>query len=313
MSVLISDDVTKTAITYDLASLAIARDELNLSPNDHTRDAFLSRGITQVSYIVQRYCNRIFWPERITETQQIEQDPYPYQVPGGVRPMTLDRWPVIKVYSVKQIFPINVPNPFVEGTDFSVDKKTGLLTRLNPFTGVAVAWEALPTVIDYVAGYGAIAVEPTTIPANPGPYTYQALQGATFSYDEGVINTSSGAAFTAVTGAPGPGQYQIVVTPADPSDLSKPQKVTYTFNAADTGTGVTITYAYSNIPPDVTDVTLRGITQRWWSRDRDPLLMSIDQPNLGSKRWWVSRPGEQGTLPPEITGALAPYRVPVIA
>jgi len=303
MTVTISKVINAPAASQDLTTLAIVRDELNLKSTDTSQDAWLSRSITQASAVFARACNRVFWPELITETQQIQQDPYPQQTPGGVAPLVLTRWPLVAVNSVAQIYPINFNQPLTVDLDYSINTENGALTRLNRFTGVAVTWEAVPTIINYIAGYGSLVAEPQTVPASP--YQIVPANASVFSFDNGV-NYASGGAFTKVTGTP---------SVAGTYALSQVNNAwTYTFAPADQGASVLPNYAYANIPADLVEASLRFITGRFWSKDRDPNLMSIDQPNLGSKRFWVnSQTGENGAIPPEIMSLLTPYRVPAIA
>ena len=303
MGVAILKTVLAPAADYDLTDLATVKDELNIPSTDTSNDTWLGRAISQVSAIVSRYCNRVFLPELLLETQYIEQDAYPNQTPGGIAPLQLSRWPILSLVSVAQVTAINTRQALVQGTDFAVDFDKGQLIRLNPFTGVAMVWEALPTIIEYGAGYGAVAAENQTVPATPGPYTVTVNNAATFSFDGGVTY-ANGTAFTAVTGTPAnAGEYSVAMATG-----------IYSFNAADQGASIIIDYGYSDIPDDLIDAVLRVVTQRFKQKDRDPMLMSINQPGVGEKRWWVgTTAGQNGALPPEITGLLdGVYRVPVI-
>ena len=303
MGVAILKTVLAPAADYDLTDLATVKDELSIPAIDTSNDSWLGRAISQVSAVVARYCNRVFLPELLLETQYIEQDAYPNQTPGGIAPLQLSRWPILGLVSVKHLIATNTTQALVQGTDFAVDYDKGQLIRLNPFTGVAVVWEALPTIIEYSAGYGAIVEEARTVPATPGPYTVTVINAATFSFDGGVIY-ANGTAFTAVSGAPAAaGEYSVALATG-----------IYTFNAADQGASIVIDYGYSDIPDDLIDAVLRVVTQRFKQKDRDPMLMSTNQPGVGEKRWWVgTTAGQNGALPPEITGLLdGTYRVPTV-
>jgi len=71
---------------------------------------------------------------------------------------------------------------------------------------------------------------------------------------------------------------------------------------------------YKTIPADLVDATLRLVTARYAARGRDPLIMSQDQPGLGTQRYWVGgMPGVKGAFPQEIAALLDLYRVPVTA
>lgn len=148
--------VLTAASSYDLTDLATVKDELGLPVTDVSNDAFLGRAITQVSSIIANYCNRVFPVETVQDVIDIEQDPYPYQTPGGFAAVQLSRFPVVSVTSVAQTVSAGVTQALTEDTDFRVDNERGWLIRLSPFTGVAVKWEALPVTVTYSAGYAAI-------------------------------------------------------------------------------------------------------------------------------------------------------------
>ncbi len=303
MGVAIIKTVLAPAADYDLTDLATVKDELNIPSSDTSNDTWLARAISQVSAVVARYCNRVFLPELLLETQYIEQDAYPNQTPGGIAPLQLSHWPILSLVSVAQVTAINTTQALVQGTDFAVDYDKGQLIRLNSFTGVAVVWEALPTNIEYSAGYGAAVAEAHTVPVTPGPYTVTVANAATFSFDGGVTY-ANGTAFKAVLGTPATaGEYSVAMATG-----------IYIFNAADQGASIIINYGYSEIPDDLIDAVLRVVTQRFKQKDRDPMLMSINQPGVGEKRWWVgTTAGQNGALPPEITGLLdGVYRVPTV-
>lgn len=300
MGATIITTVTDPAPNYNLTDLATVHDELSIPTTDTTNDAFLNRAIAQASKVISNYCNRKFQVEGIQDLVYIEQDPYPYQVPGGIYPLQLSKYPLLSVSSVVQTIAIDTTQALVDGTDYKVDAANGWLIRLNPFTGVATKWEALPVTVSYVGGYGANDDQATSVPGT-GPYQVTVTRAASFSVDRGVSYTG-GAALTKVTGAPAAGQYSV-----------DPATGIYTFAAADAGAAVTISYSYNQIPDDLVDATLRLVTQRFKQKNRDPMLMSQTQPNLGEQRWWVgATPGQNGALPPEIAGLLdGTYRVPV--
>ncbi len=294
---------TAPAGPYDLTTLAIVHDELNIPTADTSNDAFLSRAITQASAAVAKYCGRVFQVEGLTDLIYIQQDPYPYQVPGGVYPLQLSRWPLVgTIESVLQTIAAGVTQTLNLGTDFTIDAERGWLIRLNQFTGVSTAWEAMPVTVSYQAGYTRSVVnESGTIPA-ASPYTVTVAQAASFAADEGVLYAASLTPLTAVASAPGPGEYSVGDTGV------------YTFNVADEGKGVLFSYEYEYLPDDLVDACLRLVTARFKGRARDPMLMEQQTQDLGTQRFWVgSAPGQNGALPPEIEALIDQYRVPVIS
>jgi hypothetical protein len=95
-----------------------------------------------------------------------------------------------------------------------------------------------------------IPVEPRTIPASPA-YTitvnHPQATSPTITQDLGVTFTIGGAALVAVGGAPAAGQYSVNLATG-----------VYTFNAADAGKGVNITYRYVALASNYT-VTLPNL------------------------------------------------------
>lgn len=73
----------------------------------------------------------------------------------------------------------------------------------------------------------------TTIPANPGPYTVQVTEHATFASNLGVLDKTSGKMMTKVAADPAAGQYSLSAG-------------TYTFAAADAGHSVAIRYSHND-------------------------------------------------------------------
>jgi hypothetical protein len=91
----------------------------------------------------------------------------------------------------------------------------------------------------YTAGYTLdVYGESNLIPATPGPYTKAVANAANFWQDNGV------AGLTAVAGTPGAGQYSV-------SGYGSATPGVYTFNAAQQGETVLISYAYGGTPYDL--------------------------------------------------------------
>jgi hypothetical protein len=84
---------------------------------------------------VRVHCNRVFVPELVRDQFDIQQDPYPYQTPGGFAQLQLSRWPVIGGVSVVQTLASGAsPSTqlLIEGKDYRLDAAAGQLLRLNP-------------------------------------------------------------------------------------------------------------------------------------------------------------------------------------
>lgn len=294
------------ASSYDLTDVATAKDELVIT--DTSKDTFLTRAVTEASSMISKYCSRTFNVEQIRDDFYWERQPPTYQFPRGPAPLQLTRWPVIDVVSVIQTLDsTGTTQTLSEGVDFTVNNETGELMRLrSPAPGlpwVQVNWETFPVSVRYSAGYGELVEsEAQTIPATP--YQVTVAEASEFVIDRGVTFAIGGTALTLVTGTPSTGQYEVNAATG-----------VYTFAAADTGKGVLISYIYEEIPDDLALAALRLTSVRFSQRGgRDPMLVSISQPGIGDKRWWVgAAPGQKGSLPPEVAGLLdGIYRSPVV-
>jgi hypothetical protein len=156
MSAAIVTKLLGAADNYDLVTLDVVKDELQIQLSDTSRDDFLGRTITQVSTLVQNYVKRPFAIETIEDAIYLRRFPYGHswrhRSPSGVAPLQLSRWPVVNVSSVQQAG-ASGPVALIEDQDFAVDAKPGLLLRLDPLTGAARNWEPFDVVVVYDAGY----------------------------------------------------------------------------------------------------------------------------------------------------------------
>jgi hypothetical protein len=96
-----------------------------------------------------------------------------------------------------------------------------------------------PVLRDLLAGASKVDSErkvesqAAAIPATPGPYTVTVTNSANFDQDLGVVNASTGSAFTRVASAPATGQYSVSAG-------------VYTFASADEGDSIIISYAWND-------------------------------------------------------------------
>jgi hypothetical protein len=289
--------VLSPAASQLLTDLPTTKVELSIATADTSNDAWLTQAITQVSASIQRHTKRVFAPEYVQDVFDVEQDPYPYQTPGGFAQLELSRWPVLAVTSVVQTLAPGTTQALVQGTDFRVDNRTGRILRLNPFTGVATLWEAIPVTVTYTAGFGALELETHSAPA-VSPFEVTVDEADDFSCDQGV-SYANGTALVSAAANPAQGQYVV-------------DDGVYTFNAADASQSLAFAYATLNIPADIVEVCLKLITARFRGRARDPLLIQRDQPGLGTERFWFDT-SQTGAFPPDIEDALDDYRVPTVA
>lgn len=278
--------VVQAAATYDLTDIATVKDELSIAASETTKDAWLSRAISQQSSVIANYCRRVFHAEHLLEaTLPVNRGLY-----GGALSnsdvLQLQRWPIVAITSL-----VENGSEIVAGTDYSADLASGQALRLS--SGCARPWALAPLTVSYIAGYTAEAAETSTVAASVA-----VAKASAFVFDRGVTFIN-GDDLSKVDGAPGLGEYAVSSAGI------------YTFNVGNVGSSVRISYAYSKIPDDLVEACLRLITMRFKARGRDPMLMGRDQPNLGSERFWVGpAPGQNGAIPPEIASLIDHYRVP---
>jgi Phage gp6-like head-tail connector protein len=79
------------------------------------------------------------------------------------------------------------------------------------------------------------------------------------------------------------------------------------------GERITIVYVggyalLGSLPYPIEQACLTLIKHRWAARDRDPMLRSLVIPNVQEETYWVGATGDDGAIPPEVAGLLAPYR-----
>ena len=149
---------------YDLIDLATVKDELDIDPDDTAQDARLVRAIIEESLAIAHYCHRVFAVETVQDVIYPERDAYPYQVPGGVAPLQLARWPLVAVAWVSIVDPPGTITTLVQAPgfasnrpgDFLSDPAHGWLVRLDPYTGYPTSWNPVMTTVVYQAGYAAI-------------------------------------------------------------------------------------------------------------------------------------------------------------
>lgn len=283
--------VTAAAASYDLTDLATVKDELEISGTG--KDAFLTRAIGQASAAIASYCNRVFPPERLSETFHLLDDDSNFNLDGAIGPLQLSRFPAIVVRSVTEN-----DVALVEGTDYLVDYEKAQLHRLSAQSlQRVVRWACSPIAVAYDAGYGAALTESGTVPATPFKITV--TKAAAFAFDESVTR-NDGTVFVKVGGAPAAGQYSVAAG-------------VYTFNTANAGDVLAIRYVYTAIPYDLVTATLKAVTARFGSRGRDPFKIAHSEPGIGEDRYWIGNlPNQDGAFTPEIQGLIDPYREPAL-
>lgn len=160
MAIEIITTVLTPAASYDLTDLATVKDELSLPTADTSKDCFLSRGITQVSAAIARYCNRVFPAETVSDLIYLRGRPFSphYAVTplGQPAPLQLTRWPVVSMTSVIETAADGTTTTLLEDTDYQLDPATGWLFRLDCTSGMLRNWFTASVTAQYEAGYAAI-------------------------------------------------------------------------------------------------------------------------------------------------------------
>lgn len=293
-----SNEIVTTVVTpaasYDLTDLATVKADLGLETGDAASDAFLTRAISQSSKAAANRCNRVFPVETVSDLIYLDRG---ILRNSGASLLQLSRWPVLQIASVITNAGLSDQATLGAGTDYQLKADSGQLLRLDASDGSPMRWCARTVTVRYSAGYGAQASQTTTIPATP--FQISVTQKTGFALDLGVLYGST--PFVAVTGAPAAGQYSVAAG-------------IYTFNAADSGKSVAITYLFTDIPDDLAEACLRIVTMRFKAKGRDPMLVSEESPGVGNQRYWVGNmPGHKGAFTPEIDALLDAYCVPVAA
>lgn len=284
--------VLVAAASYDLVDVVTAKDELQIPAVDTSKDAFIARAISQISAVIAQETNRVFAVETVQDQIFPGRDAYPGQLPGGVRPLQLSRWPLIA-----PPFSIAAAAPTSSGKVLLVASTDGIAA------GMPVGHASVPvgtTVASYVAD--------TSITLSA------AVTGTVAAGDEigfGLVCAIIDPSGTTTRLSPGTD----FLIDAQRGWLTRLNKFTlYPCGWDAVQTLVAYQSGFPTIPPDLVDATLRAVTLRNLARSRDPMLKSQDMPGLGTQTFWVgSVPGVAGVFPEEISAILDNYRVPVVA
>lgn len=300
--VLIAATATPPAGAYDLTTLAIAKDELQLDAADTRQDAFLQRGITQVSQAIGNECNRTFQVEAVQDTCYIQQEPFPWQNPAGVAPLQLSRFPLVNVGPCRS----NPTSPpiavFTGDTNGTVNVANVNPAGLAPGMLVFAKDRSVPvgTAIQSIGGGGLVLTKAATstvigLSFNTGIQVIQQLGNGLFqTLDYGVDFTVD----------PEVGQLIRLDTFTGVAVKWEAYPTTVAYQAG-----------FTAIPDDLADAVLQMVTARLYARGRDPSVVERTQDRaIGTERFWVGgTPGQKGAFPPQIWDLLDNYRVPVVA
>lgn len=292
--VLIAATAAGGAGPYDLTTLAVAKDELQIDTADTRNDTFLQRGITQVSQAIRNECNRTFQVEAIQDVLYIQREPFPWQNPAGIIPLQLSRFPLVN----------STPVAFT-GTTNGTTSVTGLSTTAGLVVGMLV-----------FAPDGSIpdgtAIQSINTGAGSLVLTQAASSSSTLALTSGirvVQQLGNGLTQTLTYGQ----DYTVDATLGQLIRLDSFTGTQVTWEAYPT----TVHYqaGFATIPNDLVDAVLQMVTARFYARGRDPNVVERTQAQaIGTERFWVGgTPGQKGAFPPQIWDLLDNYRVPVVA
>jgi hypothetical protein len=157
--------VTSPASSYDLTTLATAKEDLGIS--DSSQDAKLSRLITAASRAVATYLNRVMAKETVVETIRFD-DVQEYVV--------LQRAPVVTITSAVE------DGTTVDADEYETDQDSGTLYRLDA-SGYRHVWIACKSlVVTYEGGW--------VLPGNSGRTLPEDIEQGTLAMLRGVWSAS---------------------------------------------------------------------------------------------------------------------------
>jgi hypothetical protein len=140
--------VTMPAASLALVSLDVAKDALRVTVD--TKDGLIGRQIAQVSAAINTYCNRVF-------VRQSYRDQFRYSTNwlGFGSPLVLVHSPVAVDADGDLVLTVDEDGALVGTTEWSVDRSSGALYRLDSAGGFA-AWSGALVTVNYDAGFDII-------------------------------------------------------------------------------------------------------------------------------------------------------------
>ncbi|ANM12050.1 phage head-tail connector protein [Rhizobium sp. N324] len=143
--------VLTPASSADLVTLSDVKAELGLTGGGD--DAVLKRYLAGASLAIAQYCNRTFVQETVKDEIWPDREFYAFQVAGSLSDIQLSRWPLSGDVTVTEN-----GDALTSGTDFRVDAKTGIATRIDT-NAYPREWQAWPLSFTYTAGYSSIPAD----------------------------------------------------------------------------------------------------------------------------------------------------------
>lgn len=292
---------------YWLTLLADVKDELGITGDD--QDQRLKRYITAESVGIARYCNRIFGLSTWQDEFRPQHGVWGEGVRAALNPLTLARWPLACSSVVS-----------FTGNTHSTATVDGLSSTAGLFPGQLVFGAVIPL------GVSILSVNPTTASIQLSQPAIATATGVALNTGLQVIETVAGVATTLIAGT----DFQVDAGSLLPGDegvgslyrlnhQNNPRtwpaaQINVVYQAGYALPGFPVRNQIAALPPDLQDVCMQLVVGRYFARDRDPMMKSIEQPSLGRKEYWIgATPGQSGPYPNEIMAVLDRYRVPVTA
>jgi hypothetical protein len=144
--------VVTPASTQDLTTLANVKAEIGITGT--AEDTNINLWIDQASSVIAGECNRVFGQETVLESCGVGA-PIGMQWPEYER-IVLTRNPVASITTL-----VEDGNTLVSGTDYEVDKDSGIITRL--IGDFERRWWFRTLAVTYVAGYQLLGTLPEAI------------------------------------------------------------------------------------------------------------------------------------------------------
>ena len=270
----------------NLCTLAAVKAYINQA--DTKLDAQISQLIPAASAVAMQFCQRTF-QRNVHSSVRFNG--------RGTKAMMLPDVPIISVQALQIYTDVIAASPDGVQAGYMFDDKSLYLV------GCFLGWSEFPrgaqnVLVSWTAGL--TTSETDFIPANPGPYTVTPSFGAGFmnvgggalistagwaAVDRGVVYTGSGQALVAVGSNPAQGQYSYAAG-------------VYTFNAADAGQQVTLSYDF--VPADVAQAVVEMV-----------YLKIQQRPNLGVRSRSLAGENvayETNDMTPSVKAMLQPWR-----
>lgn len=243
----------------------------------------LTRLIAQASRVIYGYLDRASLFQRTCADT--------YDGPGRQR-LILAEWPVLSVTTLT-IGTQSIPAAASYGqTGYRLEKWDGLppgRPQALDICGYAFCPGNNNVSVSYLTGY-AIQNEAQTIPAAPYALNVAAPYG-NWAVDQGVTYANA-TPFVKVASNPASGQYSVNINGV------------YSFNSADSGQSVLISYSF--IPADIEQVCIELVAERYRYRDR----IGQTSKSLGGQETVAFSITD---MPPYLKMALQPYRRTILA